>query len=334
MHSTLSDEHKKGRKMSLRRQRSLLFTIAFFSLLFACSTQFAGPVTDEGNPQIIASIVDRNNLPVAHAEVSVYRMGDATDSSIAITATVLVAQSSTNSDGECSFENLVDGRYSIKARDSVEKGAGIRSNVIIRSDTNSTQRDTITLSQTGEITGVVSRGGLQGTNINSQLHDAFIQVKLRELAADYLTDTDGKYRFVNIPAGTYTVLYYASNDFFTAKRENVLVASSNVTDIDTVVLRAKPVLVPPAVFLARYDTANGIVRLGWSIVVYSDMRWYEVERIDPNGSYSRLWHTTDTVSVDTVATLPRKTTVYYIVRTVDNAFNISRNSNAIEITTF
>jgi hypothetical protein len=334
MHTTLSDEHKKGRKMSQPRRRSLLFAIAFFPLLLACSTQFAGPVTDEGNPQIIASIVDRHNLPVAHAEVSIYRIGDATDSSIAITATVLVAQSSTNLGGECSFENLVDGIYSIKARDSVDKGAGIKSNVLIRSDTIITRRDTITLSQTGEITGVVSRAGVQGTTINSQLRDAFIQVKLRELAADYVTDTDGKYRFVNIPAGTYTILYYAPNGFFTEKRQGVPVASSQVTSVDTVVLRAMPLLVPPAIFSARYDTANGMVRLGWSSVVYSDMRWYEVERIDPNGSFSRVWHTTDTVSVDTVALLPRKTTLYFIVRTVDNAFNISRNSNAIEITTF
>jgi hypothetical protein len=295
-------------------------------------TRVAGPTTDEGNPQLVAIVVDKDKKPVGRAEVSVLRMAARPDSAESITGAVKVAGGVTSTDGKCSFDNLVSGMYSIQGLDTSGAATGIKMKIFVETVKKKSITDTIVLLQPGEITGVVTRGPLSTYVQNSQLGDAFIQVKLQEIDQSFITNGNGKYHFSGVPAGTYTVMYYASNGFYSAIRDSIVVAAGSITKVDTVFLKPFPVLLPPQNFSAHRDTANGLVYLSWSTVRYVGLRWYELDRIDANGVYSRTWHTIDTASVDTVKSIPASTMVYYVVRSVDSAFNMSKNAGPLQVT--
>lgn len=227
------------------------FLIICGALLCCCSnTRLSGPTTDEGNPQIIAVVVDKDMKAVVKATVSVLRMAPDADSIQDISSGVKVASTKSNDDGICRFANLLPGLYSIQGEDSTGTGIGIKSNISIVNQNATLYRDTIVLALSGTIQGVVSRGNVPGIFTNSQLRDAFIQVKLREIDRFLLTDVDGKYSFANIPAGRYTIFYYATDGFYTASRKDIAVASMQVTTVDTVFLKPFPRLVPPKIFTA------------------------------------------------------------------------------------
>jgi hypothetical protein len=192
--------------------------------------------------------------------------------------------------------------------------------------------DTIILATPGKVSGVVSRGGVMGVMTNQNLNDAFIQVKIGEIDRSTVTGPDGKYSFANLPAGSYTLFYYATDGFYSAKRENIAVGPGSDTTLGKVVLRAVPRLTPPKSFSATYDTAAGIVRLSWQKVVFDSLRWYEVERINLASGRDTVLISADTLLNDTVVGIPAGTVLDYVVRAVDKAFNKSANAGPAEIT--
>jgi hypothetical protein len=184
----------------------------------------------------------------------------------------------------------------------------------------------------GGIRGVVTRNGVLPTTGNAYLKDGFIQVKLRELDRFTITGPDGVYAFDSLPQCRYTILYYSSDGFYSTLRGNVSVAPDSLTVVDTVILNAVPRLNPPGGFYISYDTAGGVVTLGWNKSTFTELRYYEMERIDTAGTYGRIWHTTDTLTTDTIRSIPTGTTLYYIVRCIDLAFNRSGNSIPLQLT--
>jgi len=297
-----------------------------------CTSQMAGPTTDEGNPQLIAVVLDSYRHPVGKAEVSVFRLDSKADSTDTIAEIFKVAAGITGADGICKFNNLISGQYSIQGFDADGNITGVKTDIILVSPVNKTLTDTIILTPPGGIKGVVIRGPYDGSPQNKKIENGFIQVKLREIDMSFITNPDGKYQFNGVPEGVYTLMYYAADGYYTSTVENVTVRSDKTISLDTVVLEKFPALVPPANLRSRFDSTNSVVNLSWNAVDYAYLRWYEVQRIDPDGKYTFTWHTVDTLTADTVRSLPSGLKIFYIVRSVDDSFNLSRNSNPVEIT--
>ena len=305
------------------------------SFLFsACTdTRISGPSTEQGNPQIVAVVVDTVKHPVQNAIVTVFLAASNNDSTLQPSGALKVAMTRTDELGKCAFDSLSPGIYSLKATDSDSSRSVLKADISI-SVIHPPQpefSDTLVLAVPGSIQGVVTRGGVPGDVSNQNLGDAFIQVKIGEIDRFTVTGPDGKYSFQALPTGTYSIYYYASDGFYTAKRENVMVNPGKDTLLDTVLLKPVPRLIPPSGFHAGYDSGAGIVRLYWQKVNYADLRWYEVERIDLSGSCDSIFTTIDTTAVDSLTSFVAGDTLDYVVRSVDSAFNRSQNAGPLEI---
>jgi uncharacterized protein (DUF2141 family) len=307
---------------------------AFLLVTFCTDSRLAGPTTEQGNPQIVAIVVDDIHHPVIDATVTMYRVSTLSDSTQQPSSAINIAVRQTDSLGKCSFEDISPGSYSLEATDSSNNRSALTNNIAISTikPAKPEYSDTIILVAPGGIKGVVSRGGVAGIITNQILNDAFIQVKIGEIDRSTVTGPDGKYSFTNLPAGSYTLFYYATDGFYSAKRENILVRPGIDTTLDKVVLRAVPRLTPPKSLKAQYDTVAGIVRLNWQKVVFDSLRWYEVERIKINVPGDTVYISYDTLFSDTVARMPTGTILDYVVRSVDRAFNRSPNAGPMEIT--
>ena len=307
---------------------------ALLSLTLCTDSRLSGPSTEEGNPQIVAIVVDNDKNPVAGATVVTYRVLDNGDSTQQPASAVRVAEQLTGADGKCSFSNIAPGNYSLSASDSSANLSALKSDITI-SDLQPRRpdfTDTIVLVAPGGIKGVVSRGGVMGNATNQNLSDAFIQVKIGEIDRSTVTGPDGKYSFANLPMGVYTIYYYATDGFYSSKRENVGVRPGVDTTLDSVVLRPVPRLLPPKGFRADYDTVAGIVNLYWQKVFFDSLRWYEVKRINLTAPGETVYIAYDTLFSDTVSGIPAGTILDYVVRSVDKAFNPSPNAGPVEIT--
>jgi hypothetical protein len=296
----------------------------------------AGPSTQEGNPQIVAVVIDSLKQPVAGVTVSTYRVADNTDTSQPPVAAALVAQGITDSSGRCAFDSLTAGIYSIEANDWTTSQRALKAGITITGDSAKERTDTLQLDRPGTIRGVVSRGGVLGglTNQNANIKDGAIMVIVQEIEVpSKITPQNGTYSFTSLPPGQYTIFYYATNGFYSAK-QSVTVAAGDTVFADTVILKPLPSLtpLPPKGFTADYDTAAALIRCSWQKVVFNDLRWYEVQRYDFNGPYDALSAVTDTFFVDSVATIPSGTKLTYVVRAVSSALNPSENAGPIEIT--
>jgi hypothetical protein len=310
--------------------RRCAYIAGLASLLF--SGCISGPSTGQENPhQIVAVVVDTQKHPVQNAIVTVFRAASNTDSTLQPSGAQEVAMTTTDALGKCAFDSLSPGIYSMKAADSSR--SVLKTNIFI-SLFNPPQpefSDTLVLAAPGSIQGVVTRGGVPGNVANQNLHDAFIQVKIGELDSFTITGPDGKYSFPGLPSGIYSIYYYASDGFYTAKRENITVNPGKDAMLDTVFLKPVPRLIPPSGFHADYDTAAGIVRLYWQKVNYADLRWYEVKRIDFGGTPDSVFRTVDTTMVDSLKSFAVGDTLDYVVRSVDNATNPSPYVGPAEI---
>jgi uncharacterized protein (DUF2141 family) len=308
--------------------------VALLSLSLCTDSRLSGPATEQGNPQIVAIVVDDVHRPVTDATVIMYRVSTLGDSTQQPSSAINIAVRQTDSLGKCSFEDITPGSYSLEATDSANNRSALTTNIAISTikPVKPEYSDTIILVAPGGIKGVVSRGGIAGNQTNQNLRDGFIQVKIGEIDRSTITGPDGKYSFANLPAGSYTLFYYATDGFYSAKRENILVHASVDTTIDTVILRAVPRLSPPKNFRAFYDTLAKTVRLSWQKVVFDSLRWYEVERIKINMPGDTVYISYDTLFSDTVARMPKGTILDYVVRSVDRAFNRSPNAGPVEIT--
>ena len=295
------------------RARHLIFLCAVLCAFCACMTN--GPSTEEGNPQIIATVVDDDNRPVAGALVVAYRMPVNNDSNAQPGTADSAASARTDPHGSCLFEGLAPGRYSVVAIDSDGNRGAMKSDIVIKATMPDEPEfsDTLVLATAGGIRGTVTRNGVMGIVSNQNLKDAFIQVRLGEIYGLYTTVADGAYLFSNLPPGAYTLYYYATDGFYSAKRENIMVAPGMSTLVDTVILTPARI-VAPRELRAVYDTSAGIVNLSWPPVLYDGLQWYRVERFDPQEA---AFISLDTLYSDTITGYPAGKVLRYTVRSVD-----------------
>ena len=151
----------------------------------------------------------------------------------------------------------------------------------------------------------------------------------QEIALSFITPSDGSYLFAGMPADTYTVIYYATDGFISARR-SVIIHPGDTVIVDTVFLKPSKLL-PPKGFTASYDTLAGLVHLSWQKVDYDSLRWYEVLRFDLAGPYDDTIRTIDTFVVDSINSIPPGTALTYVIRSVDRALNTSDNAGPVEI---
>jgi hypothetical protein len=297
--------------------------LASFLFSTCTDTKLSGPSTEQPNPQIVAVVVDTLQHPVQNAIVTVFLAASNDDSTLQPSEAQKVAMTRTDALGKCTFDSLSPGMYSLKAADNDSSRSILKTGIFI-SNIHPPQpefSDTLVLSSPGSIQGIVTRGGVPGIVANQTLHDAFIQVKIGEINRFTVTGPDGKYSFPGLPTGIYSIFYYASDGFYSAKRENIMVKPGKNTILDTVLLKPVPRLIPPSGFHADYDSGAGIVRLNWRKVNYADLRWYEVKRFDLGGHRDSVFTTVDTTMVDSLKSFAAGDTLDYVVRSVDNAFN-------------
>jgi hypothetical protein len=298
---------------------------AVLPCVFGCTM---GPSTEQGNPQIVAVVVDNQKNPVSGATVIVYALDENRDSTQLPTSPQKVAVASTDPAGSCFFDSLPPGAYSLKAIGSDSTQAAVAADIAVVTvhPVHPAFSDTLMLNPTGALHGVVTRGGVIGTSQNGNLRDGNIVVKIREIDRFTITGPDGRYSFKGLPPGVFALYFYASDGFYTSKREGIRVRSGGDTLIDTVTLSAVPRLVPPAGLRALYDTVAATVSLTWHKVNYPDLQFYQVERIDRNGPYGATLKTTDTSIVDSIGAVPAGDTLNYVICSFDKAFNRSLNA--------
>jgi hypothetical protein len=288
-----------------------------------------GPTEEQGNPQIVAVVVDDLHRPISTATVFVYKVPDNNDSINQAPSTALLLYTSpTDSSGTCSFDKLVPGTYSLKAIDSDSAHSVVKSNILVSllKPMHPEFKDTLVLAAPGGFHGVVARKGNVGI-ANQQLKDAFIQVKIGEIDRSTVTGPDGKYAFSQLPAGVYTAYYYVT-DYYSAKRGQIIVRPGADTAIDSVFLLPRII----KGFSAAYDTSAAIVRFAWQKVTFEGLWYYEVDRkCLTTPSINATFTSFDTVWADTLGPIPVGTELYYVVRSIDKAFNPGLNAGPIEI---
>ena len=318
--------------------KRFLYLCATVCLYCACTeNRTAGPSTEEGNPQIVAVVVNGDNRPVAGALVVAYLTPVNSDSSVQPGSAIRADSSHTDPHGSCLFEGLDPGRYSVVASDSAGSSSAMRSDIILTVKAPKTPEfsDTLVLAAAGGIRGMVTRNGVQSVS-NQNLKDGGIQIKIGEIDRSYLTGPDGSYSFANLPAGPYTLYFYA-NDFYSAKRANIVVAAGVAATVDTVILTPWPylLLVPPRGLRVAYDTSVGIVALNWQRVRYDSLRWYKVQRVDLSSSRETDFICADTAFTDTLAGIPKGTILDYSVCSagmIDQTLSQSAGTAPVEIT--
>ena len=315
--------------------RRLLCFCAALCTFCACIT--TGPSTEEGNPQIIATVVDSSNRAVTGAIVVAYLMPANSDSGAQPLSARNAASVPTGPDGSCFFEGLDPGRYSLVATDNAGNRSAMQSGIIItvKAPDSPEFSDTLVLAATGGIRGIVTRNGVQGVT-NQNLKDGGIQVKIGEIDRSYLTGPDGAYSFSNLPAGSYTLYFYAY-EFYCAKRESIVVEADLSASLDTVILTPWPrlLLVPPNGLRAVYDTSAGFIALRWQQVRYDSLRWYKVQRINLTDMRETDFICLDTIFTDTIAGIPAETVLDYAVCSVgmvDGKLSQSASTAPVEIT--
>jgi hypothetical protein len=292
----------------------------------------AGPSSEQGNPQIVAVVVDAVKRPVPLALVSAFRVPVNDNPADPPSAGVLVAQSKADSVGACRFENLVPGVYSLKALDPDSQHATLRTNInILNSKPSKPEyRDTLILAVPGGVRGIVTRGFLSGSS-NQQLKDGFIQIKIGEIDRSTVTGPNGAYSFTDLPAGTYTLYYYATDGYYSVKRENVFVRPAKDTLLDSVFLKPR-ILPPPKEFRAAYDTAAGTVGFSWQKVTFETFWYYTIQRTSiSSASFDTLFKTFDTLLVDSLKAVPAGTELNYVIYSVDRDLNPSVKTGRIDI---
>jgi hypothetical protein len=303
--------------------------------LFFCSKELAGPTTEQGNPQVSAFVADSLYNPVADADVILLRVPvsdsiseNQSQSQIPPANAERIGISKSSSDGMCAFVNLVSGRYRLEAIDNTGKRSVLSKVFNVSLNVNVLHKDTLILKTPGAIRGSVSRSGVVK---NDNLVNAFIQIRIRELDRYFITDQSGSYLFTGIPRGTYTLLFYAADDYFTQIVSKVVVRSSDTTTINPVALLPYPKLVPPEAFTCIYDTLSDVVTFTWKKVEYAQFRYYEVLRICDSIQYEKKWKTTSTLLTDTLRNLPASIRLSYVIHSVDSAFNMSANAGPVSI---
>lgn len=311
----------------------LLIIIISLLCMWTCTKELAGPTTEQGNPQITAVILDSLNNPIPDIAVSLLVMsqGNYSDSNrqeLPANA-IKISSSRSASDGKCDFSNLAEGKYRIVANDSIRNLSVASNDITLNANKDTTYMDTLILHHPGYIKGVVIRGR---SSMNQQLHNGFIQIRIRELEQFYITEPTGNYTFNNLPYGNYTIYYYAPDGFYTSRVDNITVYPGKTTIIDTVMLKPYQQLLPPTGFKGSLDSTKTVITLTWLPVKFQILRYYEIERIcNEQENLNRIFKTSTTSVTDTLKLIPDGTLFSYIIRSVDSAYNKSVNAGPVEI---
>jgi hypothetical protein len=313
------------------------FSLIITLLILSCTVdEFAGPTTEQGNPQITALVLDSlsNPVPDIVATLLVIPQTDTSegyDSLVPPGNAIKVNTSKSSQDGKCFFSNLASGSYRIVAIDNERNMSVISENITVKEGNDTSIHDTLVLKHSGSIKGTVIR---DVTLNNQNLQNGIIQIRMLELDRYTVTVPSGHYSFDSLPCGRYTLYYYAT-DYYVEHVENITVTPGKTTLIDTVVLRRykDQLLVPPTNFQAQYDTANGTVTLSWSPVTIQNFKYYKLERhCDEQENLERTWKTTASSFIDTIGTIPDKTVFSYVVYTVDASYvRSSKNAGPIQV---
>ncbi len=321
----------------------LLWILIYASLLIiTCSEpdRTAGPGTENGNPALTGIAVNPSRRPMAGVRVIVYRMADNRNDTIGLvdSSPMKVKETFSDENGLFIFNSLASGLYTLELNDSLKNLYGQVMNLLIsEGETDRKNLDTIVLQPSGTIRGVVSRGGKTGTSYsNSQLKDAFIQVKLMEIDRYYVTSVDGYYQLDRIPPGCYSILYYASDGFLTAILDSVKVDSSGDVKKDTVFLQPIPGLnpPPPEAFSLAYDSTTDIVRLNWRRPNIQETVVYHVtrSRVDSFWVKDISVYVEDTLFFDTLTAMPIGTRYSYYVSVYTYYFKESNVAGPLTMT--
>jgi hypothetical protein len=297
--------------------------------------QLAGPSIEQGNPAVAGVVRDSSRDPAPGAHVRIYRIPDSADGATGLHPLSAFAVASTRADthGVFRFFDLTAGSYSLEARSPDSASFAMKTPIDIQPSGARHITDTLVLKRPGSIMGAATRGGQPGQGSNAMLRDAFIQVRLKEIDRGATTGPDGGYRMNAIPDGIYTVLFYATDGFFTAWRDSVTVRAGKTTTLDTIVLERIPWDAPdkPRDLTARYDTAAATIALRWRPAQSALVRGYEIERIDSAWRTDTTFTTVDTAYTDSIAAQPDGALLYYVVRSVSESFMRSANEGPVTI---
>lgn len=222
--------------MKLFIVETLLCIGVIVACMVHCTPEVSGPSTEQGNPQIVAIVVDDAHHPVPGAAVTTYLNSTSNDPLALPASAIQVASRVTDRNGHCSFEQLPAGNYSITASDQYGTRRAIRLGVTLLDPPATTRSvDTLQLQKTGTVRGVVTRSTESPTQgSNQQLKNGAIMVIIQEIALSFTTPADGSYQFTNLPPGTYTIMYYATNGYHSAQ-DTVRVFTDSITDRKSVV---------------------------------------------------------------------------------------------------
>lgn len=301
------------------------------AFIWHCSNkgvEVAGPVTVVGNPKVAFTgiALDGSGNPVESAKVYVYKISAATNVRFPNTPEI-VDSANTDSEGQFLFSGLRSGIYALDGSlPSENLYASING---INFDSTQILTITLVLKKPGIIKGVI--------NYDYPISNSFVLVNVEGLyKRNHLMMADnqsGEYELSNVPEGYYTIGFF-SYDYKTRFLDSVYVASGSILTLDTIVLQMRPDLPPPIPtgFTAEYDTGNAVVVLQWNPVQLSKLLGYRVIRkIQPGEINNISTVLTDTTYIDSVAGIPKGSSVIYLVKAVDKAYNESQNAGPIEI---
>ncbi len=309
----------------------LILLIQFIS----CTTQVAGPATEETNPVVAGYIFTPGKLPAAHARIIIYKKSEGVDSTASYKLVQPEMVITADEKGYFEVAMLSSGQFVLEAQGSDKIGYAIVNNLEVESWNSQIRYDSIILSKPGTIRGVATRGGVKSHMSNNNLQDGFIDVFIKDINRQVTTDLQGKYEFTNIPPGNYTLVFHADDGFFTTIKDSVIVVDSSITQVETVLIKRIPWLPPPKPFDLKIAPAGkpGEIKLTWKAYNTLDLVGFEVERrINPLQT-DTIFTVIEPLFFDDISDFQPGIVVYYVVRSISDSFMASANEGPVTITT-
>lgn len=277
-------------------------------------------------------VIDSNRKPSSFAKIFVYRNSSVIDtlspSNIAREEASIISDST----GYFKFDQLAPGIYTLKCVSSDTTSFAFRNNIMIKPESTITL-DTITLTSPGIITGKVTRGGIVGSNSNPSRQDGFIDVYVNEINLHTVTNLSGNYVIPNVPAGTYSLVYYAADGFYVSVKDSITVFPGDTVQIPQFELKRIPWLPPPKPIdlVVSYNKISKTAKLAWSSYANANIIGFQIERrIDPL-LVDTIMTTKNNYFTDTLSGFSAGTTIYYVVRSVNDYFVESYNEGPVSI---
>ena len=272
-----------------------------------------GPSTETGNPNLSGNLVDAQGR-AAPGSVKLYVLPPAPDPAVQDTlppvAPVFLESLAIGANGRYRFDSLSPARYALEGRDRAGSAFALVRDLKLASGKDTLIRD-LRLSAPGRLSGRVTRG--PNPRPAGVAADENILVRLAGADRYAITDSAGRYRIGNVPAGVYRMAFAAADGhYLTRYLDSVAVDPGAETGVPDVELEWSRFLAPSAVggIAIAIDSAAGVARLSWRPVRLSGSApvLYAVSR-----DGAELWRGPDTAYVDSLAGLPAGTPLRYAV---------------------